>query len=250
MFLELTRGRAVTGSRYFPNTGQHSQQTGEAIIMNDNPIHTFFRVLSGNIPDQLNLNAELRGFEVVLYWVLLIGSLVIAYTNWRLDPAQRTGTHLSIYAMRLVHAGMWYLGTLWKLPLPISKGFQSWLANTVQYSSFQVHASFMQVFLDHIALVQPLVYLLETALAISLMWGFAVRLAGIVGALFVFNLLIGLYNDPTEWPWTYVGIICAHGMFTVTHAGRSLGIDNLLARRLIPGLPYDGAMVRTISVAT
>jgi hypothetical protein len=40
-------------------------------------------------------------------------------------------------------------------------------------------------------------------------------------------------------------------MFTVAHAGRSLGIDNLLARlRLIPGLPYDGAMVRTISVAT
>jgi len=49
--------------------------------MNDNPIHTFFQVLSGNIPDQLNLNAGLRWFEVVLYWVLLIGSLAIAYTN-------------------------------------------------------------------------------------------------------------------------------------------------------------------------
>jgi hypothetical protein len=248
--LELTGRRAVTGSRYFPNTGHHSQQTGEAIIMNDNPIHTFFQVLSGNIPDQLNLNAELRWFEVVLYWVLLIGSLAIAYANWRLDPAQRTGTHLSIYAMRLVSAGMWYLGTLWKLPLPISAGFKYWLENTVKYSSFQAHASIMQVFLDHIALVQPLVFLLETALAISLMLGIAVRLAGIVGVLFILNLLIGLYNDPTEWPWTYVGIICAHGMFAVAQAGRSLGIDNLLARRLIPGLPYDGAMVRTISVAT
>ena len=42
-----------------------------------------------------------------------------------------------------------------------------------------VHASIMQVFLDHIALIQPLVYLLETALAVSLMLGIAVRLAGV-----------------------------------------------------------------------
>jgi hypothetical protein len=249
MFLELMRRRAVTGSRCFPNNGHHSQERGEAIIMHDNPIHTFFQILDGNLPDLLNLGG-FRWFEVALYWVLLIGSLAIAYTNWRLDPAQRTGTHLSIYAMRLVHAGMWYLGTLWKLPLPISSGFESWLTNTVQYSSFQVHASIMQVFLDHIAVVQPLVFLLETALAISLMLGIAVRLAGIVGVLFILNLLIGLYNDPTEWPWTYVGIICAHGMFAVTQAGRSLGVDNLLARRLIPGLPYDGTVVRAISVAT
>jgi hypothetical protein len=78
--------------------------------MHDNPIHTFFQVLGGNIPDQLNLGA-FRWFEVAFYWVLLIGSLTIAYTNWRLDSTQRTGTHLSIYAMRLVSAGMWYLGT-------------------------------------------------------------------------------------------------------------------------------------------
>ncbi len=82
------------------------------------------------------------------------------------------------------------------------------------------------------------------------MLGIAVRLAGIVGVLFILNLLIGLYNDPTEWPWTYVGIICAHGMFAVAQAGRSFGIDNLLAKRLIPGLPYDGAVARAISVAT
>ena len=217
--------------------------------MRDNRIHTFFQVLSGNIPDQLNLGGY-RWFEVVFYWVLLIGSLSIAYTNWRMDATQRTGTHLSIYAMRLVSAGMWYLGTLWKLPLPVSAGFRYWLGNTVKYSSFQIHASIMQVFLDHIALVQPLVFLLETAICVSLMLGVAVRLAGIVGVLFILNLLIGLYNDPTEWPWTYVGIISAHGMFSVAQAGRSLGIDNLLAKRLIPGFRYDGLMGRAWALAS
>ena len=106
------------------------------------------------------------------------------------------------------------------------------------------------MFLNHIALAQPLVFLLETTLAVSLMLGVAVRLAGVVGVLFVFNLLIGLYNDPTEWPWTYVGIICAHGMFAVFRAGRSLGVDNLLAKRLVPRLPYDGLVARAFALAS
>jgi hypothetical protein len=217
--------------------------------MHDNPIHTFFQILAGNLPDQLNLGGY-RWLEVALYWLLLIGSLAVAYTNWRMDTTQRTGTHVSIYAMRVLAAGMWYLGTLWKLPLPVSAGFKYWLENTVKYSSFQVHASIMQVFLDHIAMVQPLVFLLETALAIALMFGVAVRLAGVVGVLFILNLLIGLYNDPTEWPWTYVGIICAHGMFAVTQAGRSLGVDNLLAKRLVPGFRYDGVVARALALAS
>ena len=84
----------------------------------------------------------------------------------------------------------------------------------------------------------------------SLMLGFMVRLAGVVGVVFILNLLIGLYNDPTEWPWTYVGIICAHGMFAVAQAGRSFGIDNLLAKRLIPGFPYDGPVARALAYAS
>ena len=108
----------------------------------------------------------------------------------------------------------------------------------------------MQMFLDHIALVQPVIYLLEVFFTASLMLGFMVRLSGILAALFTLNLLIGLYNDPTEWPWTYVGIICAHGMFAATHAGRSLGIDNLLAKHLIRGVRYDGLAARALTLAS
>ena len=143
--------------------------------MHDNPIHTFFQILGGNIPDQLTLGGY-RWIEVALYWVLPIGSLAIAYTNWRLDATQHTGTHLTIYAMRLVSAGMWYLGTRLKLPLPVAGGFKFLLENTVKYSSFQERTSIMQVLRDHIALVQPLVFLLETTLAVSLMLGVAVLL--------------------------------------------------------------------------
>ena len=60
--------------------------------------------------------------------------------------------------------------------MPVAGSFKFLLENTVKYSSFQEHASIMEVFLDHITLVQPLVFLLETALAVSLMLGVAVRL--------------------------------------------------------------------------
>lgn len=213
--------------------------------MNDNPIHTFFQFMVGQIPDQISLGS-LRWFTVVLYWALLLATLAVVAVNWRRDPSQRTANHVGIFGMRLVAAGMWYLGTLWKLPLPVSAGFKFWLNSTVEYSSFQVHADIMQVFADHIGLVQPLVYLLEIFFTASLMLGFMVRLSGILAALFTLNLLIGLYNDPTEWPWTYVGIICAHGMFAATQAGRSLGLDNLVAKRLIPipSLCDEGSFAR------
>jgi hypothetical protein len=121
MSLGLARTNVVTGSRKFTNIGHDTQEPDEVTAMRDNPVHTFFQVLGDNISDQLSLGG-LRWLEVTLYWVLLIGSLAIAYTNWRLDSTKRTGTHLNIYAMRLVSAGMWYLGTLWKQPLPIAAG--------------------------------------------------------------------------------------------------------------------------------
>ncbi len=202
-------------------------------MMRDNPIHTFFQFMIGQIPDQRSLG-DLRWYTVVLYWLLLLGSLAIAAYNWQRDPQQRTGHHLGVYSMRLVAAGMWYLGTLWKIPFPVAAGFRYWLKATVKYSSFQIHSDFMQIFVNHIGIVDPLVYFLEVFFTASLMLGVMVRVSGILAALFTLNLLIGLYNDPTEWPWTYVGIICAHGMFAAAQAGRSLGLDNLIAKRIVP----------------
>ena len=199
----------------------------------DNPIHTFFQLLTGEIGDQMALSPGLRGYTVLLYWALLIGGIAIAAISLRRDPTQRSGTNVSIFALRFIMAGLWYLGSLWKLPWPVSGGFKFWLESTVKFSSFQWHADVMQVFLDHIAFVQPLVYLLEVFFTMSLMFGFMVRVSSLIAALFTFNLLIGLYNDPTEWPWTYVGIIFTELLFVFTRAGRCLGADSLIAPHLV-----------------
>ena len=217
--------------------------------MRDNPIHTFLQFLAGQIPDQVALG-DLRWFTVLFYWMLLIGGIAVAVMNWRRDPAQRTAHHLWVFSLRMLAAGMWWLGTLWKLPLPVSAGFKFWLGATVKYSSFQLHSDLMQIFLNHIAVVQPLVYLSEVFFSASLMLGFLVRLSGTLAALFTLNLLIGLYNDPTEWPWTYVGIIAAHAMFALTAAGRSLGTDSLLRLerpRFLAARTLLGTVYRVVS---
>jgi hypothetical protein len=72
----------------------------------DNPIRTFLQFLTGSLPDQVHLG-DTRWFTVALYWILLLGSLSVAYTNWKRDPGQRSLHHVGIYGMRLAMAGMW-----------------------------------------------------------------------------------------------------------------------------------------------
>ncbi len=88
------------------------------------------------------------------------------------------------------------------------------------------------VLLPHIGLLDPAVYLLETGMATALMLGVGVRVAGVVGVLFMANLWIGLYRDGAEWPWNYVFAAMLHGFFALDRAGRSLGLDAMLVGRL------------------
>ena len=104
-----------------------------------------------------------------------------------------------------------------------------WTSQLAVYAAIPFHATIVKsIFRPGIAFIQPLVYRTEVFLTVSLLLGVGVRLAGVIAVLFTLHLWIGLYNDPTEWPWTYVAIICAHGMFAATEAGRSFGLDNLL----------------------
>ena len=218
--------------------------------MRDNPFIDVFQFLTGQTGDQMNLHAGLRYFTVALYWALALAGVAVAAGIWRQDPAQRTARHLGMFAMRFVAAGMWFLGSLWKLPWPVSGAFKGWMENTVKYSAFAIHGDFMQIFVSHIAIAQPLVYLLEVFFTASLMLGFAVRLSGVLAALFTFNLMIGLWNDPTEWPWTYIGIIFTYIQFAMFGAGRSLGLDHVMRLHPVAPLRGDGLIARAYRLAS
>ena len=172
-----------------------------------------------------------RYLYVLFYLGLLACSAYIALRNWRVDPLQRSSANVYIWLMRVLAAGLWYQGTFWKLPLPVSQAFAFWTGALVKFGSFSIHESFVKaVFVPHINLLQPVVYATEMFFTIALTLGIFVRLASLIAVVFTAQLWLGLYNDPTEWPWTYIAIIVAHGMFVTTAAGRSLGLDNLIRR--------------------
>ena len=218
--------------------------------MRTNPFNDSLHFLIGDTSDHDALGPA-KYILVVLYAVLLIGSIVIAARNWSRDPAQRTGRHACIWLFRVLIGTMWLQGSLWKLPLPVAGGFQYWTSQLVENSAFAVHAALVRdVFLANISLLDPAVYLTETLLAAALMLGFAVRLAGVIGVAFTLNLWIGLYHNDAEWPWEYIFIIVTHGFFALDRVGQVLGLDALIRRAgtgLLNGPSFVGRAYRLAS---
>jgi hypothetical protein len=77
----------------------------------------------------------------------------------------------------------------------------------------------------------PVVYSLEVLTAVSLMLGIFVRFWGVIGALQILNLWLGLYNAAGEWPWTYFFLLVLQLIFAVHRYGRSLGVDAVIVAR-------------------
>lgn len=215
-----------------------------------NPVTDTWNFLLGNTGDYNNIGPA-KYLPVTLFLLLLLGSVAIAWLNWSRDPSQRTGKHVAIWLMRATTAGLWYQGSIWKLPLPVSGAFMNWTEQLANYTVLPYEAwSVEHIFLPGSAVLQPMVYLFEVFLTVSLLLGVVVRFAGVMAMLFTAHLWLGLYNDPTEWAWTYGAIIAAHGMFAVTEAGRSLGLDNLLRSQFSGAFNRHPALLRAYRLAS
>jgi uncharacterized membrane protein YphA (DoxX/SURF4 family) len=146
--------------------------------------------------------------------------------------------HFGTWGARVLIGCMWFEGMLWKLPLPVSGGLRFWTEQMATRAAFEAHQAFVtNVLLPNLHLFGPLVFLAELTFAVSLILGLGVRLAGILGMLFVLHLWLGIYRpgDPAEWPWSYIFLAMLMFLFALYGAGRSLGADAWL-RRHVPAL--------------
>jgi uncharacterized membrane protein YphA (DoxX/SURF4 family) len=215
-----------------------------------NPFTDTFQFLIGQSGDYGPFG-NVRYISVVFYLSVIAGSFYVAFRNWQTDPSQRTTKHVAVWLMRLCIAGLWYQGTLWKLPLPVSDAFTFWDGAMAKFTPFAFHAAIVKaVFVHYIYIFQPIVYMTEIFFTVALSLGFLTRFASLLVCLFTAHLWIGLYNDPTEWPWTYIGIIFTHAMFIVDAAGRSLGLDNLLRRKTPAFISNNPQLARAFALAT
>jgi uncharacterized membrane protein YphA (DoxX/SURF4 family) len=220
--------------------------------MPSNPIHDIWEFLTGASPDHLSLGGW-RFLFVALFWALMIASITFAIRNWREDPGQRTAAHLGTWVTRVLVGCMWFQGMLWKLPLPVPGGLRFWTEQMGTRAAFEFHREFAtNVLVPNLHLFSPIVFLAELTFAVSLILGLGVRLAGMLGLLFVLHLWLGIYQpgDPAEWPWSYMFLALLMFLFALHGAGRSLGLDAWLRRHVAAVRDGTGFVGRFLSLAS
>jgi uncharacterized membrane protein YphA (DoxX/SURF4 family) len=181
------------------------------------------------------------GWPTGVFWLLLLASAGIALYAWVKVPGQRRFPIVANWLFRLLIGCMWWQQTLWKLP-PLytdhpdqpfgATGLAHWMMIEGKSAAIPLQADFVNnIVLPHFYLFAPVVYGLEVLTAASLMLGLFVRLMGLVGALQIVNLWLGLYNAWGEWPWTYFFLLVLQLIFAVHRYGRCLGLDAILVAR-------------------
>jgi hypothetical protein len=181
------------------------------------------------------------GWTTVIFWLLVLASIAIAIYVYSTMPEQRRFEHVGNWIFRLVIGCMWWQQTLWKLPpyytdhpdQPFgATGLAYWMGLLGKSAAVPLQADFVNnIVLPHFYVFAPIVYAAELLTAVSLILGVFVRLWGLIGALQILNLWLGLYNAEGEWPWTYFFLLVLQLIFALHRYGRSLGLDALIAKR-------------------
>ena len=126
--------------------------------MRTNPFYDTWLFLIGRTPD--HENSGVGGLLTLLFLALIAASIWIARRNWREDPTQRTKAHLATWVMRVMIGAMWFQGSLWKLPLPVSGGFAGWTKALGEGAAFGFHRWIAtNVFVPLLPVINPVVYL-------------------------------------------------------------------------------------------
>jgi hypothetical protein len=176
-----------------------------------------------------------------IFWLLGLASIVIALYAFSTIPRQRRATYVCDWVFRVLIGAMWWEQTLWKLPFAYTDhpeqpfgetGLAYWMGVMGRSAAVPAQADFVNnIVLPHFYLFAPIVYGLEVLTAVSLLLGIFVRFWGVIGALQIVNLWLGLYSAPGEWPWTYFFLLVLMLIFALHRYGRCLGLDAIIVAR-------------------
>jgi thiosulfate dehydrogenase [quinone] large subunit len=144
---------------------------------------------------------------------------------------------LTLAVLRIGYGLLWLKEAFWrKLPdfgMRAGDGPWYWTNEMVKYSVAGPHKYFVEhvvipnfIFFGYITLAT------ELFIGLSMLLGALTRLGALAALFITLNLTIGLIRHPAEWPPAYLMLIGYNLLFLSFRAGRRLGIDALLARRV------------------
>lgn len=95
-----------------------------------------------------------------------------------------------------------------------------------------------------------LIFLLEGAIAISLMFGLLTRLGGVAGVLWGALLFCGTAYAPHINAWSIGMVVLLDALLALTASGRWLGVDRWLRPRLLRRAMTGSRLARGVALAT
>ena len=139
--------------------------------------------------------------------------------------------------IRVLFGSLWYESVLWKNPprfgLDTGADFYFWVDNVVKHSHFAFGVAFFKgVVLPNFLFFGWLIFFLEIALSVSFLLGLKTRIFAVVTALYTFNMYLGSFGLPGEWPWSYL-LMTIVSLALVAHdtSDTVLSVDHWLKRR-------------------
>lgn len=141
---------------------------------------------------------------------------------------------VALAAVRILLGLMWLYNVGWKRAPSFGEGSGSGLYKYTQYAVehpvFPPYSWIVEnLVLPNFVLFGYTVLVAETALAVLLLTGTAVRLAALLGIAQSLAIGLSVAYAPAEWPWSYWLMIGAHVAILVSPAGRALAVDAVRA---------------------
>jgi thiosulfate dehydrogenase [quinone] large subunit len=151
---------------------------------------------------------------------------------------------LTLALLRIGYGLLWLKEASWKkLPdfgMRAGDGLWYWTNEMVKYSAAAPHKYFVQhVVIPNFILFGYVTLATELFIGLSMLLGAFTRLGALAAFCMALNITTGLIRHPGEWPSAYLMLIGYSLLFLTFRAGRRLGIDALLARRVEEAQPQS-----------
>jgi thiosulfate dehydrogenase [quinone] large subunit len=140
--------------------------------------------------------------------------------------------------VRLLYGALWWQQSKWKVPSDdfgrrSGGGLWYWVQQEIQHPTVPAYRDFLvNVMIPNWTFFGWMTLITETFIGATLILGLFTRLGSLVAVGMALNISIGIISVPHEWVWTYVMLVMLPAVFLFTDAGRSFGLDSLLAPRL------------------
>ncbi|MGW0820308.1 Rv1678 family membrane protein [Streptomyces sp. NPDC002845] len=156
-----------------------------------------------------------------------------ALLRWLFAPATddvRREQAVAASFLRVLLGLMWLYNVAWKRPPNFGEdsgtGLYKFTAFAVSHPVFPPYSWIVEhAVLPNITVFGWVVLVVETALAVMLVTGAWVRLAGALGVAQSVAIALSVAYAPHEWPWAYWLMIGAHVVILFSSAGRVFAVD-------------------------